>query len=112
MALNLHFAELISWRFPKSTNPCRNLKIFMEENLLKKNCNGSAICCPISKTLKDEKNTVLKKVSATYYTLKTAVKERLSLRCWRKVIICSGWVEGASSASYSPLLTCLMVLWS
>ena len=23
-------------RFPKPTNPCRNLKIFMEENLLKK----------------------------------------------------------------------------
>ena len=24
------------WRFPKPTNPCRNLMIFMEENLLKK----------------------------------------------------------------------------
>ena len=48
-------------RFTKPTNPCRNLKIFMEENLLKKNCNGSAICRPISKTLKDEKTQFEKK---------------------------------------------------
>ena len=35
------------------------------------------------------------------------LKERLSLRCCRKSITCSGWVEGACSASYTPLLSLL-----
>ena len=44
-----HLLISIMWRFPKPTNPCRNLKIFMEENLLKKIVMAAPSVAPFPK---------------------------------------------------------------
>ena len=46
-------------------------------------------------------------ISAIYSTLKQQLKRGFHLRCWRKAIPYSGWVERACSASYTPLLSLL-----